>query len=56
MPQGELYDFENDRGEKFDLRAKYPEIANKLKSLLDEYRQRGFSRPLKRKLPLPFFS
>jgi len=50
MPQGELYDLENDRGEKFDLRAKYPEIANKLKSLLYEYRQRGFSRPLKRKL------
>jgi len=33
MPQGELYDLENYRGEKFDLRAKYPKITEE-KSLI----------------------
>jgi len=52
-PQGELYDLENDPGEKFNVFAKHPEAAEKLSSLLNRYRRLGFSRPL-RKNPLRF--
>ncbi|MEZ6141139.1 MAG: arylsulfatase [Zavarzinella sp.] len=42
---GQLYDLEIDPGETNNLYSKYPEIVNKLKSKLNEFRESGRSTP-----------
>jgi arylsulfatase A-like enzyme len=41
----ELYNLRNDPGETRDVAAEHPEVVAKLKKLLNEARERGFTRP-----------
>jgi arylsulfatase A-like enzyme len=46
-PQPQLYDLENDLGERHNLAAEHPEIVRELASLLEKIRSEGRSRPLR---------
>ncbi len=41
----QLYNLVEDPAEKIDVLAKYPEVAQRLEALLNQYREQGFSRP-----------
>jgi len=41
----QLYNLKNDPGETINLYSKYPEIVNKLKTKLEQYKRSGRSRP-----------
>jgi hypothetical protein len=42
----QLYNLEQDPAEKDNQFEKQPEVAKRLKALLDKYREQGFSRPM----------
>jgi arylsulfatase A-like enzyme len=46
-PQPQLYNLENDLGERHNLAAEHPEMVEKLASLLEKIRNDGRSRPIK---------
>jgi arylsulfatase A-like enzyme len=46
---GQLYDLDEDSGERRDLAAEYPAIAAALAATLERYRRQGFSRPMRGK-------
>ncbi len=46
-PQPQLYNLENDLGERHNLAAKHPEMVEELASLLEKIRNDGHSRPLR---------
>jgi arylsulfatase A len=45
-PAGQLYDLSKDPAERYNLYQKYPEIVDKLSSLLEKYKRQGYSRPM----------
>ncbi len=45
-PEGQLYNLDDDPGEQKNLWAEQPEIVKRLSSLLERYRQQGYSRPM----------
>ena len=46
-PQPQLYNLENDLGEKHNLAAEHPEMVKELASMLEKIRSDGHSRPLR---------
>jgi arylsulfatase A len=46
-PQGQLYDLSKDPTESDNVYLKYPDVVARLTTLLDRYRQQGFSRAIK---------
>ena len=42
----QLYNLDEDAAEKNNVFEKQPEVAKRLKALLDKYRDQGFSRPM----------
>ncbi len=45
-PSGQLYDLSKDPGEQYNLYQKYPDIVDRLTTLLERYRRQGYSRPM----------
>ena len=44
-PAGQLYDLDDDPGERTNLYARRPEVVKRLTALLERYRKQGHSRP-----------
>ncbi|MBN2376861.1 MAG: arylsulfatase [Sedimentisphaerales bacterium] len=45
-PKGQLYNLEEDIGEKNNLWEKHPEIVKRLTAILEKYKAQGYSRPM----------
>ncbi len=45
-PAGQLYDLSKDPEEHFNLYQQYPNIVDRLSSLLERYKRQGYSRPM----------
>ena len=45
-PAGQLYDLSKDAAEQDNLYQKYPEVVDRLASLLERYKRQGYSRPM----------
>jgi len=45
-PEGQLYNMEEDLAESRNLWNEHPEIVERLTSLLEKYKQQGYSRPI----------
>jgi len=45
-PPGQLYNLAEDISEQHNLCNDHPEVVERLKELLEKYRQQGYSRPL----------
>jgi arylsulfatase A-like enzyme len=45
-PAGQLYDLSKDPAERYNLYQKYPDIVDRLSTLLDTYKRQGHSRPI----------
>ncbi len=45
-PQGQLYNLQDDPGEQKNLWLEKPEIVERLTTLLERYKQQGYSRPM----------
>ena len=45
-PPGQLYDMSADMGERTNLYNEHPDVVERLKALLEKYKQQGHSRPV----------
>lgn len=45
-PEGQLYNLAEDPAERRNLYAERPEVVRRLRALLEQYRQQGYSRPM----------
>jgi len=45
-PAGQLYDLSKDPAEQDNLYQKYPDVVDRLASLLERYKRQGYSRPM----------
>ena len=45
-PAGQLYDLSKDPAERYNLYQKYPDVVDRLSSLLEKYKSQGYSRPM----------
>jgi arylsulfatase A len=45
-PAGQLYDLSNDPGENYNVYQRYPEVVDRLSTLLEKYKTQGYSRPM----------
>ena len=45
-PAGQLYDLAKDPGEQYNLYQKYPDVVDRLSTLLEKYKSQGYSRPM----------
>ncbi len=45
-PEGQLYNLDDDPGERNNLWSERPEIVQRLTALLERYKTQGYSRPM----------